>query len=135
MKNHTFFFVSYERLKLQAPESVISDVPDVPTRLAAPANIRPFLNAFPIPNGVDLGSGSAEYRAVVSNPSHNNFTTVRIDQILGPKTNLFARFSLTPSNSNRRGSQESTPNLITERSSHAELFTAGITRHRRGPDG
>jgi hypothetical protein len=128
VRNRTFFFVSFEKLKLQAPESVISNVPDVPTRLAAPPNLRPFLNAFPIPNGVSLGSGSAEYRAVLSNPSHNNFTTVRIDQILGPKTNLFARFSLTPSSSNQRGSQESTPNVVTSRSSHVELFTAGITR-------
>lgn len=127
VKNHTFFFVSYEKLKLLAPESVISDVPDVPTRLSAPPNLQPFLRAFPIPNGVDLGSGSAEYRAVLSNPSDSNFTTVRVDQILGPKTNLFLRFSLTPSSSNQRGSQESTPNLVTVRSSHAELFTAGMT--------
>ncbi len=127
VKNHTFFFVSYEKLKLQAPESVISDVPDVPTRLSAPPNLQPFLRAFPIPTGVDLGSGSAEYRAVLSNPSNSNFTTVRVDQILNPKTNLFLRFSLTPSSSNQRGSQESTPNVITERSSHAELFTAGMT--------
>ena len=89
VKNHTFFFVSYEKLKLLAPESVISDVPDVPTRLAAQANLQPFLNVFPIPTGIDLGSGSAEYRAVLSNPSNSNFTTVRVDQILNPKTNLF----------------------------------------------
>jgi len=127
-KNHTFFFVSYEKLKLVAPESVISDVPDLPTRLSAPPDLQPFLNAFPIPTGIDLGSGSAEYRAVLSNPSSTNFTTVRIDQILNPKTNLFLRFSLTPSSSNQRGSQESTPNLITVRSSHAELFTGGMTK-------
>ena len=127
VKNRTFFFVSYEKLKLLAPESVISDVPDMPTRLSAQANLQPFLNVFPIPTGIDLGSGSAEYRAVLSNPSNSNFTTVRIDQVLNPKTNLFLRFSLTPSDSNQRGSQESIPNVISERSSHAELFTAGMT--------
>jgi hypothetical protein len=127
VKNHTFFFVSYEKLKLLAPESVISDVPNLATRLSVAPNLQPFLNAFPIPTGIDLGSGSAEYRAVLSNPSNSNFTTVRVDHILSPKTNLFLRFSLTPSSSNERGTQESTPNLVTVRSSHAELFTAGMT--------
>jgi len=132
VKNHTFLFVSYERLKLQAPESVISDVPDLATRLSAPTNLQPFLKAFPIPTGIDLGSGSAEYRAVLSNPSNSNFTTIRLDQILNPKTNLFFRFSLTPASADQRGTQESTPNVITSRSSHAELFTAGISRMLSG---
>lgn len=127
IQNQTFFFVSYEKLKLQAPESVISDVPDIATRKSATAVLRPFLNAFPVPNGIDLGSNTAEYRSVLSNPAQENATSLRIDHILDPSTTLFARFSLTPSTSTRRGSETVTPNVITDQSSHTDLVTVGVT--------
>lgn len=127
IKNQTFFFLSFEYLKLQAPESIISDVPDVPTRNSAASAIRPFLNAFPIPTGIDLGNNTAEYRTVLSNPAKQSSTSFRIDHILSPTTTLFARFGVTPSSSTRRGSEVFTPNVITDQSSHNDTFTAGVT--------
>ena len=127
VKSKTFFFVSFERLKLQSPQTVVADVPDLAARKSAPAALRPYLSAFPYPNGSELGSSTAEYRAVLSNPSSSSSGSIRIDQTLNSSTTLFARYSLTPSSSVRRGSQMSTPNVIQNESSRSQLATTGMT--------
>ena len=127
IRNKTYFFVSFEKLKLQSPQTVVADVPDLAARKAATAALLPYLNAFPYPNGAELGSDTAEYRAVLSNPSNSSASSIRIDHTLSPNTTLFARYSLTPSNSVQRGSQMSTPNIIQNQSSRSQLVTTGIT--------
>jgi outer membrane receptor protein involved in Fe transport len=128
VRSKTFFFVSIEHLKLQSPQTVVADVPDLAARKAASAALRPFLNAFPYPNGAELGSGAAEYRAVLSNPSSSSSASIRLDHTLNQSTTLFARYSQTPSNSVQRGSQMSTPNIVQNQSSRSQLATAGVTR-------
>jgi hypothetical protein len=127
VKNKTFIFVSFEKLKLWAPQSIVTSVPDLTTRAAAPAALIPYLKAFPLPNGSVLGGDAAEYRAIVSNPANSSFASVRIDHTLTPNTTLFVRYSLTPSNSDQRASGLSTPNIIRFQSSRAEVATAGVT--------
>src|SRR5260370_628677 len=48
IKNKTFFFASYEGLRLRQPASQQSVVPDATSRQQAPAAMRPYLNAYPI---------------------------------------------------------------------------------------
>ena len=48
VKSKAFFFVSFEKLKLESPQSVVADVPDLASRTSASAALRPYLNAFPI---------------------------------------------------------------------------------------
>ena len=127
VKSKTFFFVSFEKLKLQSPQTVVADVPDLAARKSAPAALRPYLSAFPYPNGAELGSSAAEYRAVLSNPSRSSSGSIRIDQTLTPSTTIFVRYSLTPSSSVSRGSQMSTPNVVQNQSSRSQLVTTGIT--------
>ena len=127
IKNKTFFFLSYERLRLLSPYSVVATVPDLASRQAASASLRPFLNAFPLPNGANLSSDGAEYRAILSNPSSSNSSSARIDHILSATTDLFARYSLSPSSSDRRGSDLISPNVVTTQSSRASTGTFGIT--------
>lgn len=127
IRNKTFFFVSFEKLKLLAPQSVIADVPDETTRRSASTALRPYLNAFPLPNSVNLGSGIAEYRAVLSNPSRSSSGSVRIDHSLTATTTLFARYSSTPSNSERRGSDVSSANIVQYQTSRSQVLTTGMT--------
>src|SRR5262249_7612832 len=82
VRNRAFFFLSFERLKLESPQSVIADVPDLASRKSASAELRPYLNAFPIPNSTELDDGAAEFRAVVSNPSNQYSGSARIDYAL-----------------------------------------------------
>jgi hypothetical protein len=126
-KDKTFFFLSFEELRLLAPQTVVATVPDETARSTAPAALQPYLNAFPLPNGAKLGSDAAEYRAVVSNPSRSHTESARIDHILSGKTTLFGRFSVTPSHSQSRGSDMSTPNVVMFQSSHSDQATAGFT--------
>src|SRR5262249_45472974 len=69
-KNKTFFFFSYEGLRLRQPSTQQSVVPDAAARQQAPAATRPYLNAFPIANGASLGGGLGEFDASFSNPSN-----------------------------------------------------------------
>jgi hypothetical protein len=104
-RDKTFFFVSYEGLRLRAPQPASTNyVPDAALRASVPAVLQPALNAWPTPNGLDLGSGMAEYIGSWSNPSSINSASVRLDQALGKKTNLFFRFSDTGSSATVRPS-------------------------------
>src|SRR5580692_1626853 len=103
IKGKTFFFAQFDQLSVTAPFTVISNVPSVTTRQSTSAPLQPFLNAFPIPNGVQLIDGAAQYQAVVSNPAFNQTASLRLDQIINAKTTLFVRYSLSPSSSERRG--------------------------------
>jgi hypothetical protein len=101
-RDKTFFFFSYEGLRLKVPQPVVqSAVPDMALRQAAPAAVQPFLNAFPMPNGGEdgLNDGLAFYNVAYSAPFSLNSTSIRIDHNFGEKTKLFGRFANTPSRS------------------------------------
>ena len=133
IKGKAFFFASFDQLRLTAPYSVIASVPSMVTRQSTSVQLQPFLNAFPIPNSISLTGGAAQYRAVISNPSRSDSASLRLDQIVNAKTTLFVRYSLSPSSSERRGSDIVSPNVLTHQSSHADTFTSGLVRAL--PDG
>ena len=98
-KDKTFFFFSYEGLRLWTPQSTSEvGVPDLTLRASAPAALQPFLNAFPVPNdGEDgLGDGFGFYRARISDPSSIDSVSVRIDHSFSNKFRVFGRYADTP---------------------------------------
>ncbi|HEX7330908.1 MAG TPA: TonB-dependent receptor plug domain-containing protein [Pyrinomonadaceae bacterium] len=103
-KDAAFFFGSFEGLRLRQPQLAITEVPSLSSRLAAPALIRSFLNAFPIPNGPETGAGLAEFSAGYSDPSNLNAASVRIDLVPSQRLMLFARYSDANSAATERGS-------------------------------
>jgi len=108
-KDKTFFFVSYEGLRLTAPQAAeASFVPDAALRATAPAPLIQVLNAFPLPspNGIDdTANGIGQFIGTWSNPSALNSTGVRLDHVVNDKLRLFFRFSNTTSNSATRQTQ------------------------------
>jgi hypothetical protein len=102
-KDKTFFFVSYEGLRLAAPQAASANyVPDAALRASAPAALQLALNAFPVksPNGIDdTANGIAQFIGSWSNPSSINSTSVRFDHVVNEKLRLFLRFSDTSSRS------------------------------------
>lgn len=109
-KNKTFFFFSYEGLRLQLPKGLEISVPTLCLRgegscaagqQAAIADYQPYLRAFPKPNGPEVGSGFARFATSYADPSTYDATAIRIDHNFG-KVSLFGRFSDTPSNSSSR---------------------------------
>jgi len=98
-RDRTFFFFSYEGLRLSLPTFTLTNVPSLTLRQTSPAGVQPILNAFPLPNGRDLGNGLAEFSASYSNPSKLNATSLRIDHSINSKTTLFGRYNQVPSQS------------------------------------
>jgi hypothetical protein len=98
LKDRTFFFFSYEGLRLRLPQTVITDVPDLSSRQSAVAAVQPFLNAFPLPNGADNpATGIALFNASFSNPATLDAYSLRVDHRLSKKWNLFGRYNYSPS--------------------------------------
>jgi len=127
-KDKMFFFVAFEHLNLDAPNSIIVSVPNAATRLNASSALRPFFNAFPIANGPALDAFTSQFRTVVSNPSSSNFGSLRLDRIINATTTAFVRASYTPSKSQQRGADLITPNVVTTDNSRSEIATAGLTK-------
>jgi hypothetical protein len=103
IKENTFFFFSYEGLRLRQPSVQQTGVPSMASRLAAPSEIQPFLNAYPVPNGPDLGNGFTQFNASYSNPTTLNAYSIRVDHAVNSKVNLFGRYTNSPSDTVLRG--------------------------------
>jgi len=106
LKDKTFFFFSYEGLRLRAPSTQESVVPDTPSRQQAQAMglpILPYLNAYPIANGAELGDGLAQFNATFTDPASLDAYSIRVDQVINPKITLFGRYNYSPSSLGLRG--------------------------------
>lgn len=99
----TFFFFSYEGLRLRLPQTTApTAVPSINARAIAPPGIREMLNAYPLPNGRDLGNNLAEFTAAYSDPSSLNATSLRIDHSVNDRLMLFVRYNYAPSEATTR---------------------------------
>jgi hypothetical protein len=102
-RDKTFFFFSYEGVRLQQPQAAqLYEVPSNNFRQIAPVALQPFLAAFPVSNGPDLGNGLANLTVGYSAPSRLDTTSVRIDHSFGDRFKIFGRYSDVPSQSTSR---------------------------------
>lgn len=104
-RNRTFFFVSYEGVRLRSP--FVTDplqVPSLSARQNATGVLKDILNAFPLPTGPAFAStpSAAPYQSSFSNPSTLNATSFRIDHSFGDKLNVFGRYNYAPSENQER---------------------------------
>src|SRR5580704_882405 len=130
LKDKTFFFFSYEGLRLRQPSTQETVVPDTPSRQQAPASMLPYLNAYPIANGVEVGAGLAQFNAGYSNPSTLNAYSIRLDQVLNSKSTLFGRYDYSPSRTEQRGANLGAGSVLSTTqlaSSSVQTFTVGLT--------
>ncbi|HXG95123.1 MAG TPA: TonB-dependent receptor [Blastocatellia bacterium] len=97
IKDKTFFFFSYEGLRLRLPQVGITQVPSASTRQSALPQMQPFLNAFPKSNSRELQGGLAEFSASYSDPSSLDATSIRIDQTIASSITIFGRYNDAPS--------------------------------------
>ena len=128
LKDRTFFFFSYEGLRLRLPETTLTQVPDLQARQNAIPAMQPFLNAFPFdPNQPDLGNGIAQFNASYSNPSSLDAYSLRIDHKVNDKLTLFGRYNYSPSSLTSRALEGSTLNSITFARQTLQTGTLGAT--------
>src|SRR5439155_23233876 len=103
-RDRTFFFFSYEGLRLRQPQFNLTNVPSLCLRglgsctggqVPAAAALFPILNSFPLPNGKVLlqtngtPNGLAELNIGYSIPSNLDATSIRVDHAIGSRLTLF----------------------------------------------
>lgn len=128
-RNRTFFFASYEGLRLVQPViSTPSRVPSLEARQRATGLLKAILEAYPLPVAPPLPDAPAEtpYVAGFSNPSTLNATSVRIDHLPSSRWTLFGRVNHAPSESRERG-RYATPSFIAVLPAETDTVTAGAT--------
>lgn len=132
VKGKTFFFFSYEGLRLRLPQVTQTTVPDASftsggttnSRVNAIPALQPYLNAFPLPNPNSpeifvpcdpttdptcpptgqKATGSAAFNASYSNRGTLDAYSLRVDHKLNDNWILFARYDYSPSELVSRGS-------------------------------
>jgi len=154
LKDRTFFFFSYEGLRLRLPQTTLTTVPDASftpggttssRQNAAPA-MQPYLNAFPLPNpnspemftqctpnvngcpaSGQMATGIAQFNASYSNPASLDAYSMRADQRMSDKLNIFGRYNYSPSEIDQRGFGNSTLNTIFQTRITTQTATIGTT--------
>jgi len=108
-KDRSFFFFSYEGLRLLQPQaSTTNYVPDGVLRQSTPVPLQSVLNAFPDANGPEVldsmgnPTGLARFVSTWSNPSSLDAYSIRLDHTFNDKLHVFFRFSDTVSSTAAR---------------------------------
>jgi hypothetical protein len=134
MKNKTFFFFSYEGLRLREPKVAITDVPSLYARQNAPAASKAYVNAYSLPNGPATYTDSSgnvlanQYSASYSDPATLDAYAIRVDHTFGSRLTVFGRFDDSPSSVDTRNAGGYAPianHTITTKTTHT--VTAGAT--------
>jgi hypothetical protein len=139
-KDKTFVFVSYEGLRLNAPQAgTASFVPDLcmrglgpcpPGRNPAASALLPVIQAFPLPSpgGLeDPTNGFGQFIGSWSNPASLNSTSIRFDHAVNDGLRVFFRFSDAASNSATRSNAFPDPTSDQILAYDLRTYTAGAT--------
>jgi hypothetical protein len=129
-RNKTFFFVSYEGLRLIQPViSVPSRVPSMAARQQATGLVKSILEAYPLPTADPIPGTPAEtpYVTSFSNRSNLDATSVRVDHAFSQRISIFGRYNYAPSESRERG-RYATPSFTAVLPGRTETGTFGSTQ-------
>jgi hypothetical protein len=136
-KDRTFYFLSYEGLRLLTPAFETEYLPTPAFRSAAAATVQPFLNAVPLPNGPENADGctvtgtsggpacDALFTQGYSNPSRLDSYSARLDHRFGSRVHAFLRYADTPS-FERVGYED-----VTDIGVDTHMWTGGLTASLR----
>ncbi|MFN7542329.1 MAG: carboxypeptidase regulatory-like domain-containing protein [Acidobacteriota bacterium] len=128
-RNKSFFFASYEGLRLIQPViSVPSRVPTVAARQQATGMVKALLEAYPLPVGPARADAPLESDYITSFSTRSNLaaTSFRIAHSLNSRFTIFGRYNYAPSENLERG-RFATPSFLTQLPARSETFTVGST--------
>ncbi len=131
-KDKTFFFFSYEGLRLRLPQTASGTFFTASARAAVAPAYQPILNALPLPDPnapfIDPTCDNttnpcmANLTVAYSDPSSLNATSIRVDHNLTSKITLFARYNHAPSYGAARSWEEVAYDHV-----NTDTLTAGAT--------
>ena len=94
-KDKTFFFVNYEGYRQNLHQTSVAFVPDLASRAAAVASVKPLLNLWPTPTPSDPDfNGIAEVFSSPLQTVREDFGTVRFDHVFSSKDNFSAVYTI-----------------------------------------
>ena len=94
VQSKTFFFTTYEALRERLGGTNIFTVPSASVRSGpVAAAIKPWLDAYPTPNGAALGTTRGEFRRIDSRRTDEHYGMGRIDQQITNGSQLFVRYT------------------------------------------
>lgn len=128
-RNRTFFFVSYEGLRLIQPVVLTgARVPSLAARTNATGAVKSLLEAYPLPIAEPLADAPLEtpYAVGYSNRSTLNATSFRLDHSLSSRVTVFGRFNYAPSESQERG-RYSAASFVANLPNNTKTLTVGST--------
>jgi hypothetical protein len=98
LRGKTFFFLSYEGLRLRQPQTAVIQVPSLSLRSSAIPAAAAYLDAYPLPNGpVSNGGNTAQFTGNYSNQITADAGSFRLDHTLNDRLSIFGRFNWAPS--------------------------------------
>jgi hypothetical protein len=114
IKNKTFFFFSYEGLRLSMPQTAQGVFFTASARAVVAPIFQPIINAMPLPTGPPIDPTCdnitkpclASITAAYSDPSVLDATSIRVDHSVTGKFHLFMRYNHAPSYDGARNWQE-----------------------------
>ena len=129
-RDRTFFFASYEQLRLVQPQAGLfrARVPSLAARAAATGPMKAVLEAFPLPNAPRVAADgdpadSERYVAGLSYPSNLTTFGIRFDHRFSDQLTIFGRFNLAPSEQFIR----SFPSQENQFRKETQTYTGGVT--------
>ena len=130
-KDRTFFFFSYEGLRLRQPNNIRAYFFSTDAKAAVTSAWKPIVDATPTGTGALYNPACdnitipclRQLNVGYSDPSSFDSYSLRLDQKLTDKINLFARYSHAPSNSDML--QELNQNLVLY--GNTDTATLGVT--------
>jgi len=100
LRDKTFFFFSYEGLRLRQPQAMVIQVPSLAWRASAIPAAAAILNAYPKPdtNALVSSDGNASpFTGVWSNQVTMDAVSLRIDHSFNSRLSVFGRYNWSPS--------------------------------------
>ncbi|MBI4483558.1 MAG: TonB-dependent receptor [Acidobacteria bacterium] len=99
------FFSSYEGLRERLGMTLFNTVPTVAARrgllpqkaVQVAPEMRPIIDRYPLPNGLDFGDGTAVYSYQKVQPTDDHHLNLRTDFTLGQRDTLFLRYTFQDS--------------------------------------
>ena len=126
-REYNFFFAAFEGLRFRQPMVGITDVPSLTSRAAAPAELRSFLNAFPIPNGVARSDGFAEFASSFANPARHDIGSIRVDHVLSNMTMIRGFYNFADSEATQRGPGGFSLNTTNRIRSRSQMLSGSLS--------
>jgi Carboxypeptidase regulatory-like domain/TonB dependent receptor/TonB-dependent Receptor Plug Domain len=129
LRDKTFFFFSYEGLRLRQPQAGIIQVPSLAWRASAIPAAAAILNAYPKPNAnapVSPDGNASPFTGVWSNQITTDVVSLRIDHTLNSRLSLFGRYNRSPSQNTSRSALVSSLSSVKDQEVSTTTLTAGV---------